>query len=330
MATILYNRIGDSFMLYHGNNVNAFIGYCIDRCKKTYIDKMPIPMYSEKEIVGEDKFYTAKDFYEQKMKNTFYSDNYFYPQREIRVYIDDNDNDVNYYPLEIKLREISDSVTKGFNRSISDILSFFGMNEEYYKEMVAFMNKQNYDIIVVKNNVKIYIASLDRKGYMCSIFQGEPIEKCFLVSWKDRYKTAIRIDIPNYYKKEIKHKYIGGTNGEIFERAYFDFLWPNFFQIEPIKYKSIYDFPSIIDYDTLSCLSIEQKVLIKAKELEAEKKRERLIREREENRKKDGYCDKCGSPNASYVENPYMKEMYNMSVMQWLCNDCYDDCLGDI
>lgn len=47
-------------------------------------------------------------------------------------------------------------------------------------------------------------------------------------------------------------------------------------------------------------------------------------------KKTPGYCSRCGSPNASYIENPYQKEINGLSVYEWMCSDCYNDCLGDI
>ncbi len=41
-------------------------------------------------------------------------------------------------------------------------------------------------------------------------------------------------------------------------------------------------------------------------------------------------CERCGSQNADYVENPYAKEMYGDTEMEWLCSDCYNDIRGDI
>ena len=41
-------------------------------------------------------------------------------------------------------------------------------------------------------------------------------------------------------------------------------------------------------------------------------------------------CSRCGSEYADYIENPYQKDMFNQSIFEWLCCDCYKDCLGDI
>ena len=42
-------------------------------------------------------------------------------------------------------------------------------------------------------------------------------------------------------------------------------------------------------------------------------------------------CEKCGCKDcASYVEDPYQKDMNDTIVMRWLCSECYADIAGDI
>ena len=49
-----------------------------------------------------------------------------------------------------------------------------------------------------------------------------------------------------------------------------------------------------------------------------------------EDQKECTNCERCGSPDAEYVENPYQKEIYGKSVMEWLCDTCLEDIRGDI
>lgn len=328
MATLGYTKLHDAFLLYHGNATRA----CLHYSKYENIGKIYLPMYSELEQVGEEKFYTVDDFYEQKMKNNqLYGDNFLYPRHNIRMLFGDELNDVRYAPIKIPTKCIlqNDNII-GFNRTIDDILEFFEITQDYFNNMLNFMEKKKYTSIIIKNNIQLHISPIDCYKSVYSIIKGQPQEKYFEVQWKNRYKVNLSIEIPNYYKKILKHKYIGGTDGEIFVRAYYDFIYPNFFSIEPIKYKSLRDIPLITDYDTLSCLSAEQRFVKRKREIEKCLEQERLQREREENKHKDGYCHVCGSPNASWVVNPYYKEIYGEEILEWLCPDCYESSLGDI
>ena len=44
----------------------------------------------------------------------------------------------------------------------------------------------------------------------------------------------------------------------------------------------------------------------------------------------DGYCDRCGAPEALYIENPYDAEIYGESNHEWLCETCYNELQNDI
>lgn len=41
-------------------------------------------------------------------------------------------------------------------------------------------------------------------------------------------------------------------------------------------------------------------------------------------------CVRCGSKEADYVEEPFMKAVYNHRMMVWLCDACYQASLKDI
>ena len=331
MAAVGYCRHSNEFIFFHGDNVRSFLGYGYSNDEYKYMGRLDLPMYCEREKVGDDKFYTFEDFYNQKLLPNGFGDTWLYPKYNIKTHFDDIDNNVPYALLSIKVRDDCNHVAKEMNKTVLDILHFVEMSESEFNEMVKFMEQKKYDTILIKNGLKIFLSPLDENKYRFCLFKGEPKDKHLIIAWKDRFKEAfLHVNIPNYYKKFIRHKYIGGTNGELFTEFFYDEAWRNFFNIEPIKYKSIHDIPVITDYDTLSCLSKEQKEIIEKSDREKAEQAEKFRREREENKLKDGYCDRCGAPNAHYCENPYMKEMYDRSVMQWLCTDCYYDCIGDI
>jgi len=42
-------------------------------------------------------------------------------------------------------------------------------------------------------------------------------------------------------------------------------------------------------------------------------------------------CTRCGTTSmVEYRRNPYQWDMYEETVMEWLCPDCYQDIAGDI
>ncbi len=43
-------------------------------------------------------------------------------------------------------------------------------------------------------------------------------------------------------------------------------------------------------------------------------------------------CRRCGKmkPDVTYVANPYDQDIHNEIVMEWLCNDCYQEYCDDI
>lgn len=329
MATLCYNKLSNEFILYHGDNIKPYINYGFDASRYSYIGKLYIPMYSELEICGIDKFYTFDDFFQQKMKGTIY-DNWMYPRHNITLHFEDNDNNVRYYPISIKLQDSANDIVYGYNQSKLDILSFFDIDINYFNTMVEFMDEKKYHAIIIKNNIKVYVSPLDDRKMKYSLFKGEPVKKQFQIAWKNRYKTYLNISIPKSYKKILTHDYIGGSDGELFVTMFYDETWPNLFKIEPITYKDNSLIPQITDYDMLSCLSQEQIELKELNELAKRKQEEMHKRQLAENKLKPGYCDVCGSPNATYRANPCIQELQGRTVMEWLCDDCYYDSLGDI
>ena len=51
---------------------------------------------------------------------------------------------------------------------------------------------------------------------------------------------------------------------------------------------------------------------------------------KEELKAMDDHCDVCGAEGAKYVVNPYDKEVNDKIKYQWLCPECYQDCIDDI
>lgn len=331
MAAVAYNRSDNKFIFFHDNNVRNFIGYGYNYKEHEYMGKLDIPMYCERGKVGDDKFYTFDDFYNHILVPNGFGETWLYPKHNIKVHFDDPDNNVPYTYLSIKVQNDINHVVKEINRTTLDILDFVEMSEHDFNEMVQFMENKKYNTLLIKSGLKLFLTPLDDTKYKFCVFKGEPINKHLTIAWKDRYKEYfLPFDIPNYYKKFIRKKYIGGSKGEIFTAFLYEESWKNFFYIEPTIYNSKDDVPLITDYDTLSCLSKEQITLKEEKEHQAKLLREKQEREREENKHKDGYCDNCGTPYALYVENPFISEMYDRCVMQWLCEDCYQSYLGDI
>ena len=79
-------------------------------------------------------------------------------------------------------------------------------------------------------------------------------------------------------------------------------------------------------YDYTDEIKAEKK---RQKELEEQRKRER-IEQIERQKKLDGYCDYCGSPNALHITEPFDNDVNNYRHLVWICRDCYNSRLGDI
>lgn len=77
-------------------------------------------------------------------------------------------------------------------------------------------------------------------------------------------------------------------------------------------------------------LTPEQKHIIWERKVEAERERREAERKLNELKAMDYHCDMCGAEGAEYVANPYDEEMYGTKNYQWLCPDCYLNCMEDV
>lgn len=326
MATLVYNRTYNCFELYHNDDAESYLEY--RGCK--HLKKVKIPKLSDYSEDTKDKFISSIEYYNNIIDEEI---KFMYPIYGVEVNIISQINNINYIPIRIPINENNHDMDSLNPNSIciEKVLNFFEISYSEYFLLINITRDKKYNKIIVKNNLKLYIAP-----YMWSYFtliKGKPIKKYIEVNWKDRfnYNGLPLKKIPTYYKKKIRSEYTGGSEGDLFVIALYRELWKNLFGYEPRIYDyNTFQIPEITDYDMPCCYSEEQLSYKKEKEEIEKKKKEEYFRQRELNKLKDGYCDFCGSENASYRADPCEKELNGKTVMRWLCDSCYDNCLGDI
>lgn len=323
MATLVYNNRDERFELYHGNDTESYL----QLFNYGYLGKIKIPSISEYNEETKDKFISAVDYFNTitNSENRFY-----YRSYNMEMKLISEINNISYYPVIIPININVNNIKRLVQPPLEKVLDLFDMTFSEYQFMVDFTTKKGYNKIIVKNNLKLYVSPYTDTFF--TLFKGNPIEKYFEVDWKDRFNCDIPVKkIPNYYKKKIRSKYTGGTDGEIFISLYYRESWPNLFNYEPKIYEyDNFKKPEITDYDNPCCYSEEQLKYKKEQEELEKKRKEEALRQNMLNRLKDGYCDVCGAPNASYVIDPFDDEINGVKNHRWLCKDCYNDCLGDI
>lgn len=321
MATLVYNNIEKCFELYHGDKDETFLLYKF----REYLGKIKIPKFSEYNEQNKDEFVKVSDFYDKIIQN---ENSFLYPMHNMEVKVISQLNDIEYIPVKIPIYTNS---TNNFKYpSLDNVLDFFEISFSEYTNLLSLVQEKGYNRIIVKNSIKLYVSP-----YMYSyftIFKGKPKTKYFEVEWKNRYNSELPIkNIPNYYKKKIRSKYVGGTEGELFVTLFYGEVWKNLFEFEPNKIDfTSYQIPEITDYDMPCSYSEEQLKFKKEKEERERKRKEEYEQQRMMNRHKAGYCDYCGAEHATYRADPYQMEIHGEIVMGWFCDRCYQSFAEDI
>lgn len=330
MATLTYNRVTGYFSLYHCDDYKIYFKH---RDDYEMYKKYEIPSYED--IVNNNLNILSKnEYFENYILNNIGEDfKWLYNIYCVTESMESELNKISYTPIVLNTysqecinKDIKN--VKGIKKQ--NLYKFFGLKESFFNEMINFMNEKNIDVIVVKRNIKLFLYKNNNEfPYLYSLIKGEPIKKEYSVEWKKRYLLSyLKPNIPKYYKKEIISEYIGGTLGEYLITLDFKDLYPNLYYIEPKVFEN--EIPEVIDIDE-PCTYNEEQLKYKKEQERLEEERIKKYKEDLEIRKKTpGYCSRCGSPNASYIENPYQKEINGLSVYEWMCSDCYNDCLGDI
>lgn len=322
MATLIFDIVKQCFLLHHGDKEKSYLtcnGY-------EYLGKKEIPKYTEyndrkNEFVSVDNFYNSIVSEENR---------FLYPRWRTNIKIESELNDVEYMPIQIPISSNSDNKQILTRPSLENILALFDISFTEYLEFNDIMKDKGYSQLIIKDKLKLYLSRYN-ESYFYTLFKGKPTKKSFEVDWKDRFNVGFNIKIPSYYKKKIKCKYTGGSEGEIF--IFFNFYesWRNLFKIPPYTYlEEAYSIPYIVDYDMPCKYSKEQIEYMNEQE---SLKQEHINKENEvriARKHMDGYCDICGSANAHYRAEPYMQDMYNKTVMVWLCDNCYNNIVDDI
>lgn len=188
-----------------------------------------------------------------------------------------------------------------------------------FEEMVNFVEKTNITRFVIKRNVTIYVTHVcNNVSGWCSydvITTSFPHVDLMTVSWKDRWRWPWKRRCkgnPENYAKEIKLEVLNGDNGMhlIGWFGSIDDSYPmdgdvaeSWLNGETINYSNLYLVPE----------------RVKEERLAIEERREAERRQLELNKMIDGYCDRCGSPRAQYIRDPFR------GLATWLCPHCYSD-----
>lgn len=296
MATIVFDRriVDKKFTLYHGDDINI-------KANVLYGEEVTIPVYSE---MSEE----CKESFHRFDIGKFVKYNVEYDCQT-------------YQPITLSI-SYSSVYPKSEDKE-KQILDFLDIEPSYLEEVVNFMCSKNLEVIILKRNFRFFIAKNNDRLF--SLIKGNVLKRSFNTAWIHRFDNPNQplLQIPNYYKKEFKSYYYGGTDGEIVMNLQFRDIYPNLFFSEPTPLDII---PNLINYDEHYKLTKEQE----EHKIKEAKKKEKELKEKNSKFNEEERCCRCGSYHASYIENPYMKEMYGMTVMQWLCNDCYNESLGDI
>lgn len=68
---------------------------------------------------------------------------------------------------------------------------------------------------------------------------------------------------------------------------------------------------------------LNPEIVNEAEEVLKNKKRKKKV--------KKGVCERCGTTvNVAWCPNPYLNEIENKTVYEWLCDSCYDEIADDI
>lgn len=264
MATLVYNKLFNNFMLLHGNNSRTIIHYG-ENNKFNFIDKLDIPMWSEIKKLGENAFPTRQDFYNLLIKNKY--DSSICKLKNIDIALEDNSNELKYNPIILFDNSLLVRASS-LRNSTEKILKFFNIDKKDFEQMKNFMVKKGYSIIIIKNHIRLYVSPVENTINVFTLFQGSPLTKKLSIPWKERYDYDYRLNlkIPNYYKKYINVNYIGGDEGELFLTS-FDITkcWPQFFHFETKIFNSLKEIKLITNYDVLASYTKEQKELLNSK-----------------------------------------------------------------
>lgn len=216
-----------------------------------------------------------------------------------------------------------------------------GQNERLLK-MFGVDNIENCDSAVYKyldcailsNDVNPYVMVINRR---CVVYFGDDIPKVKSKTVKIKTKHYQRWTGNTIYKENKPETYFYVDVKEegklfFFFAANYDFInGERLIEFNESKLYLLnqvtYDYIARLDYtDELFNQKLSEKIKKEKEKFEEERKR---IEEIERLKQTDGYCDHCGAP-AKYVVNPYQKEINNAIVLEWLCDSCYNSCLGDI
>lgn len=332
MAILIYNRVNKYFKLLHGDDYKLYFKH-----RNNYFKEYEIPSYED--IVANNLNVLSRNEYLENYiyKNISEDAHWLYKIYDVSEYYKSESNSISYMPicLNIYSSELLNndiSKVKGLkNQTLKYFYKFFELSEKLMTDIEKFMNEKNIDCIIIKRNIKLKLCKFNsNSSYIFSLIKGDPIEKEYFISWKKRFSTFyLPINVPNYYKKEIKTKYVGGTLGEYIIHCDFKELYPNLYYIEPKVFKE--DFiPDIYDIDKPCTYNDEQLKLKNEQERLAKEKQRKYEEEIERLKKTPGYCDFCGAPNATYVVDPCYLELYGETRMHWMCTHCYNNSLGDI
>lgn len=232
--------------------------------------------------------------------------------------VNDKDSEENYHPLSIDRKFIYRDYNKGDFEEL--VVKIFDIPS--FKEMIEFVEKTNITRFVIKKNVGIYITSIRQDAcrfvsydvLTTSMPQINPIK----IRWTERFDyrwSRICKGDPSKYAKEITLAELNGENGLHIIGHFGDLstAYPNCKDVtenwlngETIDYSKPYLVPEYI----------------KAQRKAEQERQEAYRRERELNKTKDGFCDRCGEPHAEFISDSYR------GIHGWLCRDCYNDAYG--